>query len=128
MTSPTDNKQIVRGAYDAMASGDVGAFMGALDADVEVREPPSLPHGGTYRGLGGLEELFSKAMPILEPGKLDVIQLTADEDRVIALLRLGLKGGSDALVSEHWRLRNGKVVEVRAFWEDPLAATGQATG
>jgi hypothetical protein len=85
-----------------------------------VHEPEALPHGGTYRGLDELKGMFAKAGPVLDASKLVVDELTADEDRVVALIRIPLRsGGGDAVISEHWRLRDGKAVSLQVFWLDP---------
>lgn len=126
MSSAGENKRIVQDAYEAIAKGDVRAFFAALDPQIEVHEPDPLPHGGVHKGFDELQAMFGKAMTVLAPGKLDVLELTADEDRVVALLRLGLKDGSDALVAEHWRLRDGKATELRVFWADPTVVRAAA--
>jgi ketosteroid isomerase-like protein len=126
MSDPAENKQIIKGAYEAMARGDVRGFLGVLDEQIEVREPDSLPHGGTYRGLDELKGMFAKAGPVLDSARLTIEELTADEDRVVALLRIPLRGGGgDALISEHWRLRDGKAVALQVFWFD-LGLVGAA--
>ena len=127
MSDPITNKQIVIGAYEAMAAGDVLGFIEVLDAGIEVREPDGLPHGGNYTGLDELRQMFGRAAPVLGVGKLELHELTAEEDRVVALLRVPLRNGEgNALISEHWRLRDGKAVELQAFWFDTglVAATG----
>ena len=113
MSDPITNKQIVIGAYEAMAAGDVLGFIEVLDAGIEVREPDGLPHGGNYTGLDELKQMFGRAAPVLDVGKLELHELTAEEDRVVALLRVPLRNGEgNALISEHWRLRDGKAVEL----------------
>jgi ketosteroid isomerase-like protein len=123
LSDPAHNKQIIKDAYEAMAQGDVRGFLVVLDPEIEVREPDGLPHGGTYRGLDELKGMFAKAGPVLDASKLAIEELTADEDRVVALLRIPLRNGEgDALISEHWRLRDGKAVSLRVFWFDPAPA------
>lgn len=123
MSDAAHNKQIIKDAYEAMAQGDVRGFLVVLDPEIEVREPDGLPHGGTYRGLDELKGMFAKAGPVLDASKLAIEELTADEDRVVALLRIPLRSGEgDALISEHWRLRDGKAVSLHVFWFDPALA------
>jgi ketosteroid isomerase-like protein len=121
--NPAQNKQIVSDAYRALAAGDVKAFLAVLAADVEVREPEPLPYGGTYRGIGELMEMFAEAGALLDPGKLCVESLTADGDRVIAVLRAPLRGrAGEALIAEHWRLRDGRATHIHVFWFDTTLA------
>jgi hypothetical protein len=71
--------------------------------------------------------MFGKVAPVLDVGKLELHELTAEEDRAVALLHIPLRnGGGKALVSEHWRLRDGKAVALQAFWFDKqvVPATG----
>jgi ketosteroid isomerase-like protein len=130
MSDSVANKEIVRRAYEAMTVGDIRGFIAALDEHIEVHEPEGLPHGGRYVGLDDLKQMFGKAAPVLDVGKLELHELTAEEDRVVALLRIPLRnGGGTALISEHWRLRGGKAVELQAFWFDAgLASTGFEPG
>jgi ketosteroid isomerase-like protein len=110
-----------------MAGGNVKGFLAVLDPKIEVREPDALPFGGVYRGLGELMGMFAKAGPVLDSSRMSVQELTADEDRVVALLRIPLRDGSaEALISEHWRLRDGKAVELQVFWFDPSLVAAAA--
>ena len=119
MADPITNKQIVNGAYEAMSSGNVHGFLEVLDERVEVREPDGLPHGGTYVGLDELKQMFGKAAPVLDVANLELHELTAEDDRVVALLHIPLRnGGGSALISEHLRLRAGKAIALQAFWFD----------
>ena len=122
MPTAEDNKTIVRGAYEAMAGGDARGFLGVLAADVEIHEPPFLPYGGVHRGQGEVIAFLQKAAPLVAPGKLAVEQLIADGDTVVAVLTLGLSNGTDAVVTEIWRMADGKAVELRVFWFDPALA------
>jgi ketosteroid isomerase-like protein len=121
--TPAENKQIVSDAYDALATGNVKGFLGVLAPDIEVREPDALPHGGTYRGMDELMGMFGKAGPLLDSSALVVESLTADEDRVIAVLRMPLRSGAgEALMCEHWRMLDGKATHLHVFWFDTRIA------
>jgi ketosteroid isomerase-like protein len=119
MPGAEDNKQIIKAAYEAMAAGDVRGFLSALDAEIVVREPDTLPYGGTYTGIEELMKMFPKAAPVLDSSRLEIVELTAEADRVVALLRIPLRSGDgDALISEHWQLRDGKAVALQVLWFD----------
>jgi ketosteroid isomerase-like protein len=127
MATTTQNKQIISDAYEAMAAGDVKGFLGVLDETIEVREPDALPYGGTYRGIGELLGMFAKAGPVLDSSKMHVEQLVADDDTVVALLRIPLRSGTgEALLSEHWRLKDGKATHLQVFWFDTRLAAAAA--
>jgi ketosteroid isomerase-like protein len=126
MPDSFQNKQIIQDAYDAMASGNVKGFLGILDPQIEVREPDALPYGGVYRGIDELLGMFAKAAPILDSSRMVVAELIAEGDNVVALLRIPLRDGSgESLICEHWRLRDGKAVQLQVFWFDTglVAAT-----
>jgi ketosteroid isomerase-like protein len=121
MSTAFDNKRLVQSIYEAAARGDGATFFAALDPEVEVYEPECLPFGGVHRGFDDIQQMFGQVGSLLEPGRLDVVDLTAEDDRVVALVRVGLNNGSETLLSEHWRVQNDRIVEVRAFWVDPTA-------
>jgi ketosteroid isomerase-like protein len=124
MATATENKQIVSDAYGALASGDVRGFIGVLHEDIEVREPDTLPYGGTYRGLPELMGMFGKAGAVLDSGGTVVDALTADEDRVVAVIRMPLRSGAgEALITEHWTLADGKATHIHVFWFDTTIAS-----
>jgi ketosteroid isomerase-like protein len=124
MATATENKQIVSDAYDALARGDVRGFVGVLAPEIEVREPGALPYGGTYRGLDELMRMFAKAGALLDSGGTVVDALTADEDRVVAVIRMPLRSGAgEALITEHWTLADGKATHIHVFWFDTTIAS-----
>ena len=123
MATASENKEIVAGAYAALAGGDVKGFLAILDPDIQVSEPACLPYGGTYSGTKEVLGMFAKAGPVVDGGRTVVEHLVADGDRVVALLTVPLRsGGGEASISEHWQLRDGKAVRLDVFWADPTIA------
>jgi ketosteroid isomerase-like protein len=120
MSSSEDNKRIVRHAYAAMSGGDVKRFLAVLDDDVVVYEPDALPYGGVYEGRSVFVASLPAAGALLDASRLVVEDLVAEGDKVVALIRVAVRGGvPDALVTEHWTMREGKAIELRVFWYDP---------
>ena len=116
----SDNVEIVKGAYDALAAGNIQGFIGTFDPGVIVREPECLPYGGTFTGMQEVLGMFGKAGPILDSGKTVVEQLFGSGDHVAAVLRMPLRDGSaEAVLAEHWTMRDGKCVELDVYWRDP---------
>jgi ketosteroid isomerase-like protein len=116
----SDNVEIVKGAYDALAGGDIQGFVGVLDPNITVREPECLPYGGTFTGLQDVLGMFGKAGPVLDSGKTVIEQLFGSGDHVAAVIRIPLRDGSgEALIAENWTMRDGKCVELDVFWRDP---------
>jgi len=126
MSSAAENKQIISDAYTAMAAGDIKGFIGVLDPEIVISEPACLPYGGTFTGLGEVMGMFAKAGPVLDSGRLKIEELSADDDRVAAVIRVPLRDGSgEARIAEHWRLRDGKATALDVFWADPtIVANG----
>jgi ketosteroid isomerase-like protein len=120
------NREIVERAYEALRVGDAPGFLGALDQQIVVHEPEFLPYGGTCHGLPEFVAKLPAAREVMDSSRMEIVELTAEEDRVAALLRVGVRGSEDnVLIAEHWRMRDGLAVELRVFWYEaslPLAA------
>lgn len=83
------NVHVVRRIYEAIAKGDVPAFLGALDPNVEWRSPESLPYGGTYRGPQDVgERYFGGFMTHVEDFRLEADEMIDAGDRVAVVGRL----------------------------------------
>jgi ketosteroid isomerase-like protein len=125
MQQAVTNREQVAGAYDALAAGDVKAFLAVLDDEIVLREPACLPYGGVARGITEVMALFGRAVPYLDSARLHVEELIEQDERVVAILRIPLRGGdAEARIVELWRLRDGRAVELEAFWSDPTIAGG----
>src|SRR5258705_6883963 len=81
----TKNLQLVRALFDATGKGDWAAAETMLTSDFSVTEAGTLPFAGTYHGRGALQELFTRVMSEAGVTGLDIEQLTAGGDRVVAL-------------------------------------------
>ena len=46
----TNTADAVKSVYAGLASGDIGALLGALDPAIERTEAEGFPYGGTYVG------------------------------------------------------------------------------
>lgn len=66
MQQAATNRELVTGAYEALAAGDVRAFLALLDEHIVLREPVCLPYGGVARGIPEVMALFGRAAPYLE--------------------------------------------------------------
>jgi ketosteroid isomerase-like protein len=127
MQQAATNRELVAGAYAALAAGDVKAFLAVLDEAIVLREPACLPYGGVARGLPEVMAMFGRAAPYLDSAGLEVEEVIDQGDRVAAVIRVPLRDrDADARVLELWRLRDGRVVELEAFWSDPTIATAGA--
>ena len=126
MASAAENKETIRKAYEGMAGGDPKAFLGALDPEIEIHEPDPLPYGGSYKGQAEVIEFMKKAAGVMDVSRFEVEHLLAEDDRVVAVLKVGLHAGGEAHLSEHWLMRDGKAVELRVFCFDPTKVAAPA--
>lgn len=122
----TTNIDIVRSIYEAGMKGDINGTLPFLDPDVVIHEAASLPYGGEYHGLEGFSRLLAAVFSSFKTFQVDVKELLDAGPAIIAIieLRVTLKE-SDRIVempvAEVWRLRDGKVVDLRPFYWDTAA-------
>lgn len=114
------NVQVVRGIYEAIASRNIPAVLGALAPDVEWLSPESLPYGGTHVGPQAVgEQYFGGFMTYVD----DDFRLEAEDfldagDHVVVIARLsGRARGSGAQFDvpslQVWSLHDEKVSRMR---------------
>jgi ketosteroid isomerase-like protein len=122
MSRETEERNIkyVRDLFAATGGGDWKTAESMLTADFLVTEADTLPFAGVYRGPGALQKLFEIVMASAGVVGLDIHEITAGGDRVVALLDLLLEGTPPLRVSlaETFRFRDGKVCEIRPYYYD----------
>ena len=138
MSRETEERNIkyVKDLYAATGSGDWKTAESMLTSDFFVTEADTLPFAGVYRGPKALQELFQIVMGSMGVAGLDLHQITAGGDRVVALLDLLLPGTPPvrAPLAETFRFRDGKVCEIKPYYFDPrpivaaVAARKKAAG
>jgi hypothetical protein len=116
-----DNVDVVKGAYDAFARGDIQGLIGLLDESVEWRVPDSLPFGGTYRGHEDMGRFFSQLPEHFEELQVEPEEyVDAGDGLVIARGRHRGRGKATGreLESEFamfWTVRDGKAVRFHEY-------------
>jgi ketosteroid isomerase-like protein len=111
---------IVRGMYQSAIDGDIATFLGYVEEDFELEEPPFLPYGGTYRGPTGMQSLFAKATEILDFPTLEIEYVFGEGERACAVISCELTTtGQRRTILEEWIVREGKVRWGRVYWFDP---------
>ena len=55
-----DNVDVVQGAWDAFARGDIEAVLDTIAPSAETRVPETLPWGGTYAGPDGFGDFLAR--------------------------------------------------------------------
>ena len=125
------NRDVVRALYKASFSGDASAFSNAMLEDFEAHVPPVLPWGGVQHGP---EAFLSNVLPQLAAAidfaSMRLVSISADGDRVAALLTARSAGGDELWIAEHWVVRDDKLWRLRVFYHDtrPLESPRTAVG
>ncbi len=120
MTAATDLRQVVQALYDHCGRGDWASAEALLTEDFIAIEAPQLPFAGTYRGRGGLRQLFERVFSMLDIAGLEMHDITVGEEHAVGVLDMVLadKGGTRVRIAEIFRFRDGKVCEIRPHYFD----------
>jgi ketosteroid isomerase-like protein len=115
------NLKTVQALFAATGSGDWTGAETLLTDDLVITEADNNPFKGVYRGRRALHDLFARVMSEANVTKLDVKQITAGGDLVIAVAELTLGGPPERVVAltEMFRVRDGKVCEIKPYYFDP---------
>jgi ketosteroid isomerase-like protein len=113
------NRQTVLALYKATGKGDWAKAASLMTEDILIREAPTLPFAGEYRGVAAMRELFARVRSTGVVG-VDMHQATAGGDWVVVLLDLLYEGDPPirAPLAEAFRLENGKVCEIVPYYFD----------
>jgi len=124
------NLKTVEALFAATGKGDWSTAESMLTEDFFVTEAGTTPFAGVYRGRKALHDLFIHVMSALGVTNLAIQQSTAGGDMVVVLLELVLGGPPEVRVplAEVFRLRDGKVCEIKPYYFDtqPLCAAAAA--
>lgn len=119
------NLKAVRALFAATGSGDWVTAESMLTEDFFITESQTTPFAGVYRGRRALQDLYAQVIGATGITNLEIKQLTAGGDLVVALIEMTLGGPPQARVSlaEVFRLRGGQVCEIKPHYFDsqPLA-------
>jgi ketosteroid isomerase-like protein len=113
------NRALIKDVYDAAAAGDVGPLFALMANDFVATEDPSLPWGGTYRGLARNQELVAVLARYLDFSTLSMHHYLVDRELVIAYGSVRRQvDGVKVPLAEVWEVRDGRAVSLRPFiWD-----------
>lgn len=125
MTVREDNLAVLRGYFDAMASGGPAAAMPFYHPEVVLEVPGSHPASGVYEGHDGIGR-FGGAMAGLTDRtfRLVPVDLLASDEHVVTIASASAQVGAASLT---WRrvivseVRDGMLVHLRFFESDQAA-------
>ena len=121
------NVAAVKAFYAAMGAGKPEHATEILDASaITLYEAESLPVGGEWRGLDGLQRLTARHAAMWTDVAFEFLQIAAAGDLVFVYGRLSQrarKTGSkiEMLMIEVWRFLDGKAIEIRPIHWDTMA-------
>ena len=110
------NANLVRALYEASFAGDVNAFPNAMLDDFEAHVPPVLPWGGVQHGPQAfLINVLPQLAAAVDCASMRLVSISADGDRVAALLTARSAGGEELWIAEHWALQDERLWRLRVF-------------
>jgi ketosteroid isomerase-like protein len=124
---PTDPAlKTVRECYEALARGDLRAFVARLADDCIMHEAgeSDIPHSGVYRGVNEISGVFQRLARLSDgTGRFELQDLFADGAGAVVSVHRNLARRPDgrtldtreALVFD---VRDGKVTSIRNFYDD----------
>jgi uncharacterized protein len=113
--------KVVRGVYDAFASGDVPAVLGAMADDVEWYEAEGMPYGGLHRGPQMVaQKVLAPIVANVEGFTVTPEEVIAAGDTIAVVARYTGTGKAtgralDLPVTHVWDVREGKIARFRQF-------------
>jgi ketosteroid isomerase-like protein len=112
--------EIVRGVYDGWFCGDVTSALQFLDPEIVWEAIADAPDAGTYRGHAGCRRYMEDWLDDFDMLSMDFEEVIDAEDRLVISQCGRTKGKGSGIETElhyavAYRLRSGKVVEVKEF-------------
>lgn len=121
--------ELIRGLYDAFATGNVPAVLGAFDQNIEWNEAEGFMYGGTYTGPNAVvENVFMKLATewegftvtpnkVVDGGDGNVISTGTYSGKY-----LGTGKSINVPFAHEWELRDGKIVRFRQHTDTAVIA------
>jgi ketosteroid isomerase-like protein len=79
-----DNAATVKAVYDAFGAGDVPTVLGSMDANIDWREPESLPFDNQVGPDGVAQGIFAKIFELFDEFSVNPTELFDAGDAVFA--------------------------------------------
>jgi uncharacterized protein len=122
-TTSSSNVAVIERLYEAFRRRDLPAIFALLSEDVEIYQSSALSWGGSYRGHDGAATFFTKLVTA-STSTVTVERFVDAGDHVVAIgWTRGTANASgaafDVPVAHVWALRDGRVVRVEYFIDNP---------
>jgi ketosteroid isomerase-like protein len=116
--------EVVSEMYEAASQGNIEGMQATVGEDFELHEPTYLPWRGVYHGPAGFREELVAGGKLVDVPSVKLEYLFGDDERVAAVIDVGLINGKRSTVIEEWQVRDGKIRFGRAYWFDPSILDG----
>jgi ketosteroid isomerase-like protein len=113
------NQDFLRELYVASFAGEMEAFPNAMARDFEAHVSPQLPWGGVHRGPDAfVNVVLPQLASAIDLSTMRLNSVSADGDRVAALMNARTAFGTDIWLAEHWLVRRRKLQRLMVFCDD----------
>lgn len=121
--SDADDLALVKRVYAAAGEGRWADVRADMADDFNIVEAAGLPYAGTYTGPDALEKLLAIVSGYWTGFRLEFKGITVGDGMVIAevIFNGASKRTGEAFAMpllEQWRVRDGKIAEIRPFYFD----------
>jgi len=119
----SSNQEIIQVIFEAAAEEDWETIKSLVHDDIQVFEADSLPYAGVFKGPDQFIELIQQVFSTWEDVEHTINHVVASGEHVVMLANMAgraKKTGRTFSVpmAEVWRLKDGKVAEIRPFYFD----------
>ena len=119
----SENVSVIRGMYDAFATGDVPSVLNAMDPQIEWNEAENFPYADRNPYVGPdavVNGVFARLASDWEYWNLDIQRILDAGDSVVALGRYNAKNKNtgteiSAQFTHVWGLRDGKASSFQQY-------------
>jgi len=129
MSSKEKNVEVMLKIFSAIERRDAQRALELFHPDIEFHWPPSLPYGGTSRGLKLIRPTWVETWDPLQPTEAERsmdprVVAASDEEVVILWRQRGVSPAGDRIdtpVLGLYQLRDGKLARAQMFYFDTAA-------
>lgn len=116
-------KEVVAEYYRTALSGEFDAMKALLDPNIRVVEAKGLPYGGVWEGIDAFMQLMTNIFNIWKDCSVEVKQLIADGEWVVAMTEMSGKGVNSGMpfkmpLAEVYRVSDGRILEITPYYFD----------
>ncbi len=121
--SDSSPKSVVEEVYRLFQAGESHAVAALMADDVFFREPPGHPKEGQWTGPDDTIAAAEEVQEVLRFVDVEIPDIVASDNQAIAHVVMTLEGLDGVTyqseILEQWRVKDGKIIEVRPFYWNP---------